>query len=96
MKDQGFKQSSLFPEVGTTIVEVQLGLHQESERIGGWVRVYRPPHKSPIYERTCWKNFSHNGFVNIVRELIDAMQETEEYHGLNLDDLEVPTKGVPF
>lgn len=96
MKDHVHVQSSLFPEVGTVTLELTLGIHHESERIGCWHRMFRRGTKHPVSEGVTWHHHSQNGVAAILEKLWETLQDTEEYHGLNLGPLEVIRDSVEF
>lgn len=89
-------EPQLFPEKANLNVEIKLSISQESEHMGLWIVVRRKALKMPVSESVTWHHCSHNGFASALDRIIEMMRETEEYHGLQLDALEVERDPAPF
>lgn len=95
MNDQ-WLQSELFPETTSVVLEIRLGISQESSRIGMSTRAVRKPRGNTVSESVTWLNLTENGVLNCVERVYDLIAELEEYHGIELPELVIDRASAPF
>lgn len=94
--NMSYTEPELFPETTDVTVDIKIGCSQEGERLGLWIQIRRKSLRMPVSESVTWHHMSHNGFASALDRIIEMMRETEEYHGLQLDALEVERDPAPF
>lgn len=95
MNDQ-WTQRPLFNEPGAVVLNLRIGIHQESERLIAWLTVTRSSDKAVLHEGTQYLNFTENGLASAVEYLWDAVYETIETHGLIVKPKVIDRISAPF